>query len=49
MASQNTSGVSDADLCALPDIAGSFFVLTDDREDTRCDDAVGTAEVVVDF
>lgn len=49
MASQKGGGLSDADLCALPDIAGSFFVLSDDREDTCCDNAVSTAEVVIDF
>ena len=34
---------------AFPDVFGVRGVLLDDGEDAGCDDAVGAAEVVVDF
>lgn len=36
-------------LCAIPDVAGAFCVLLDQRENVGCDDAVGLAKVVVDL
>jgi hypothetical protein len=36
-------------LCALPYVSGSFGILLDNGENTSCDNAVGPAEVVVDF
>ena len=37
------------DLGTLPNVLGMLGVLLDDGKDTRSDDAMGAAEVVVDF